>query len=72
MPRVYADFDAQSRKRKVTIFVTDIAVIDNVIELRREFFTPPYPADTIARVASLTRPERQIEIDAVAVVPGPV
>jgi len=56
---------------KVTIFVTDMAVIDHVIELRREFFTPPYPADTIAQVASLARPEWQIEIEAVAVVSGP-
>lgn len=55
---------------KVTILVTDMAVIDHVIQLRREFFTPPYPADTIAQVASLARPEWQIEIEAVAVVPG--
>ena len=41
---------------KVTIFVTDMAVIDHVIELRREYFTPPYPADTIAQVVSLARP----------------
>jgi 2-iminobutanoate/2-iminopropanoate deaminase len=54
---------------KVTIFVTDMAVIDDVIKLRREFFTPPYPADTIAQVASLARPEWQIEIEAIAVVP---
>jgi 2-iminobutanoate/2-iminopropanoate deaminase len=54
---------------KVTIFVTDMAVIDHVIELRREFFTPPYPADTIAQVASLARPEWQIEIEAIAVIP---
>jgi len=56
---------------KVTILVTDIAVIDQVIHLRREYFTPPYPADTIAQVASLARPEWQIEIEAVAVVPDP-
>ena len=49
--------------------VTDMAVIDQVIALRREFFTPPYPADTIAQVASLARPEWEIEIEAVAVVP---
>lgn len=54
---------------KVTILVTDMAVIDHVIELRREYFTPPYPADTIAQVASLARPEWQIEIEAIAVVP---
>ncbi len=56
---------------KVTILVTDMAVIHQVIDLRREFFTPPYPADTIAQVVSLARPEWQIEIEAVAVVPDP-
>ncbi|MGH3919944.1 MAG: RidA family protein [Pseudonocardiaceae bacterium] len=56
---------------KVTIFVTDMAVIDQVVELRREFFTPPYPADTIAQVASLANPDWQIEIEAIAVVPTP-
>lgn len=56
---------------KVTIFVTDMTVIDEVIKLRREFFTPPYPADTIAQVAALARPEWQIEIEAIAVVPDP-
>ncbi len=54
---------------KVTILVTDMAVIDQVIALRREYFTPPYPADTIAQVASLARPEWQIEIEAIAVIP---
>ncbi len=55
---------------KVTIFVTDMAVLDQVVALRREFFTEPYPADTIAQVASLASPDWQIEIEAVAVVPG--
>lgn len=54
---------------KVTIFVTDMAVIDRVIELRRQYFTEPYPADTIAQVASLARPEWQLEIEVTAVVP---
>ncbi len=56
---------------KVTIFVTDMAVIDQVVALRREYFTPPYPADTIAQVSSLARPEWQIEIEAIAVIPNP-
>ena len=47
-----------------------MTVIDQVVRLRREFFTPPYPADTIAQVASLADPDWQIEIEAVAVVPG--
>jgi enamine deaminase RidA (YjgF/YER057c/UK114 family) len=54
---------------KVTIFVTDMAVIDRVVQLRREFFIPPYPADTIAQVVSLADPAWQIEIEAIAVVP---
>lgn len=54
---------------KVTIFVTDMAVIDRVVRLRREFFTPPYPADTIAQVASLADPDWLIKIEAIAVVP---
>lgn len=54
---------------KVTIFVTDMAVIDKVVQLRRRFFTPPYPADTIAQVQSLADPEWMIEIEAVAVIP---
>lgn len=56
---------------KVTILVTDMSCIDQVVALRREYFTPPYPADTIAEVASLARPEWQIEIEATALVPGP-
>ncbi len=52
---------------KVTIFVTNMAVIDRVVQLRREFFTPSYPVDTIAQVASLD-PDWQIEIEVIAVV----
>ena len=55
---------------KVTIFVTDMSVIDDVVALRREFFTEPYPADTIAQVAALARPDWQIEIEAIALVPS--
>ena len=55
---------------KVTILVTDMTVIDQVVRLRREFFTPPYPADTIAQVASLADPDWQIDIEAIAVVPA--
>jgi 2-iminobutanoate/2-iminopropanoate deaminase len=76
--RAFANLDTVLRQAgsglehvvKVTILVTDMAVIDQVIALRREFFTAPYPADTIAQVASLARPEWQIEIEAIAVVPS--
>ncbi len=55
---------------KVTIFVTDMGHFDDVVTLRREFFTAPYPADTIAEIRALYTPEAMIEIEAIAVVPN--
>ena len=52
---------------KVTIMVTDMAYLDRVIALREEFFTAPYPADTLLQVAALAQPDWLIEIDAIAV-----
>ena len=51
---------------KVTIYLTDMANFPKIVELRREWFTPPYPADTIVEVRSLALPELMIEIDAIA------
>jgi 2-iminobutanoate/2-iminopropanoate deaminase len=53
---------------KVTIFVTDMANFENVVELRGEYFAEPYPADTIVEVRSLALPALQIEIEAIATV----
>ena len=56
------------RVAKVTIFLTDMAAnFPKVVELRRKWFTPPYPADTIVEVRSLYRPEVMLEIEAIAV-----
>ena len=52
---------------KVTIFLTDMANFGKIVELRRRWFTPPYPADTIVEVSSLALPELEIEIEAIAV-----
>lgn len=52
---------------KVTIFLTDMANFERVVALRRRWFTPPYPADTIVEVTSLDSPEAMFEIEAVAV-----
>ena len=41
---------------KVNILVTDISRFDVVMKLREEYFTPPYPADTICEVRSLALP----------------
>ena len=51
---------------KVTIFLTDMTNFGKVVELRRRWFTPPYPADTIVEVTSLALPELEIEIEALA------
>jgi reactive intermediate/imine deaminase len=57
------------RVAKVTIFLTDMAAnFPKVVELRRRWFTPPYPADTIVEVRSLYRPEVMLEIEAIAVI----
>lgn len=53
---------------KVTIFVTDMAHFQDVVELRRAFFSAPYPADTIAEVRALYDPKACIEIEAIAAV----
>jgi reactive intermediate/imine deaminase len=52
---------------KVTIFLTDMANFPKIVELRKRWFTAPYPADTIVEVGSLALPELEIEIEAIAV-----
>lgn len=53
---------------KVTIFVTDMGNFDEVVALRRDFFSAPYPADTIAEIRALYDPAAMIEIEAIAAV----
>ena len=56
---------------KMTIYVTNIvAQRAKIIELRREWFKPPYPADTLVEVSALGDPSRLIEIDAIALASG--
>lgn len=55
---------------KVTIFVTDMSYFPEVVELRREVFSAPYPADTICEVTALAYPELMFEIEAVALADG--
>lgn len=51
---------------KVTIFVTDMSHFQDVVALRRQFFSTPYPADTIAEIKALYDPAAMIEIEAIA------
>jgi 2-iminobutanoate/2-iminopropanoate deaminase len=53
---------------KVTIFLTSMSHFPQVVELRRKWFSAPYPADTIVEVAGLYSPDAMIEIEAVALV----
>jgi len=52
---------------KVTIFLTDMAHFPRIVELRGEYFSPPYPADTIIEVSRLYHEDAMIEIEAIAV-----
>ena len=53
---------------KVTIFLTGMAHFREVVDLRRTFFSAPYPADSIVEVKALYTPEAMIEIEAIAAV----
>ncbi len=55
---------------KVTIFVTDMGHFPQVVELRRRYFTEPWPADSIVEVKGLYTPEAMIEIEAIAILRG--
>lgn len=56
----------RSRIIKVTIYLTDMANFPAIVEARRRYFTPPWPADTIIEVRSLALPELMVEIDVIA------
>jgi reactive intermediate/imine deaminase len=56
-----------SNVAKVTIFLTDMANFERVVELRRKYFDAPYPADTIVEIKALYTPAAMIEIEAIAV-----
>lgn len=55
-----------SRIVKVTIYLTDMGNFPKIVDARRRYFTPPYPADTIVEVRSLALPELLVEIDVIA------
>jgi 2-iminobutanoate/2-iminopropanoate deaminase len=56
-----------NRIAMVTIYLTSMSHFPKIVELRRKWFSPPYPADTIVEVAALYSPEAMIEIEAVAI-----
>ena len=58
----------RSRIVKVTIYLTDMDNFPAIVDARRTYFTPPYPADTIVEVKGLALPELMLEIDVIATV----
>jgi reactive intermediate/imine deaminase len=57
-----------SKVVKVTIYLTDMASFPKIVEARRRWFTPPYPADTTVEVRALALPDLMVEIDVIATV----
>ena len=54
---------------KVTVFVKDMSLLDEIHQVRSEFFTLPYPASSLVQVVRLVNSDYLIEIEAVAVIP---
>lgn len=59
-----------SRVIKVTIYLTDMGHFPKIVEARKRWFTPPYPADTTLEVRSLALPQLMVEIDVIAIAPA--
>lgn len=53
---------------KVSAFVTDMGLYDEIHEVRRRYFEEPYPASSMVEVSALIDPRLLIEIEAVAVI----
>ena len=58
---------SRDRIVKVTIYLTDMGNFPAMVEARKRYFAPPWPADTIVEVKSLALPELMVEIDVIAV-----
>ena len=54
---------------KLTTFMTDLSRRDEVRAVRTRFFSVPYPASTLVKVAGLVDPRALVEIEALAVIP---
>lgn len=53
---------------KVTVFITDMGMYDEIHEVRRRFFEEPYPASSMVEVSALIEPRLLVEMEAVAVI----
>ena len=57
---------------KVTIYLTDMAYFERIVALREQYFSPPWPADTLVEVSALALPELMIEIEGIAIADGEI
>jgi 2-iminobutanoate/2-iminopropanoate deaminase len=53
---------------KVTVFITDMGLYDEIHKVRRRYFDEPFPASSMVEISALIDPRLLIEIEAVAVV----
>jgi enamine deaminase RidA (YjgF/YER057c/UK114 family) len=51
---------------KVNIYLADATHFPKLVGLRRKWFKPPYPADTVVEVNGLGAPGALIELEAIA------
>jgi enamine deaminase RidA (YjgF/YER057c/UK114 family) len=54
---------------KITVYVKNMADLDEIHRVRREFFTEDFPASTLVEVSQFVHPDMLIEIDSIAYVP---
>jgi 2-iminobutanoate/2-iminopropanoate deaminase len=53
---------------KVTVFIRDMELFDQIHEVRRRYFKEPYPASSMVEVSRLVSPEHLIEVEAIAAI----
>ncbi|NTZ86919.1 RidA family protein [Burkholderia metallica] len=53
---------------KTTIFLKSMSYLDRMVDVRREWFSAPYPAESLVEVSALYSPDALIEVEAIAVV----
>ncbi len=56
----------------MNVYIKDMGNFPTIMSLREQYFTPPYPAETLVEVSSLALPELEIEIEAVALADGEI
>ncbi|MGR3907485.1 RidA family protein [Burkholderia sp. SR8] len=53
---------------KTTIYLTSMSYLDRMVDVRREWFSAPYPAESLVEVSALYSPDAMIEVEAIAAV----